>query len=475
MDRAFQGLVAKTLDISQLESIQEYPVEKHRLGYIHLWHLDSRVIAAAKGAPEFIAELCGVAGLELTELNRKVEQAADSGFRVIAIAQAFDPVTDRADYPLESLNFQFLGIALLHDPIRPGVPESVEICRSAGIRTLMLTGDHPGTAISIAREIGLANPTFCITGTQIAQLGDAELRETIKSCSVFARVRPEDKLRLIRALRENDEVVGMTGDGINDAPALRAADIGIAMGGRGTDVAREAAALVITDDDFTSIVAGIRRGRAIYSNMQKAMSYVIAVHVPIFGMALIPVLVSDWPLVLLPALVAFHEVIIDPACSIVFEVEEPDPKVMKEPPHELRYGIFTGAAIRQAFLQGSSVLVGVLGIYILANSQGASDERIRSLTFATLLIANLLLIMVNRSKTLTIWESSFTRKNRALPWILLLGIVILAILLNVPLLSDAFGLEALNLRDYLVIALVSYSSLSWTEIVKLLRRFRTKH
>ena len=475
MDRAFQSLGAQMVDLSLLESIQEYPVEKHRLGYIHIWHMDGEVVAAAKGAPEYIAELCGLSGAALISLNQRVSLAAESGFRVIGIARAIETNVDKADYPLETLKFNFLGIALLHDPIRAGVPESVATCRTAGIRTLMLTGDHPKTAISIAREIGLDNPAICITGKQISEMPDSELRDAVRTSSVFARVRPEHKLRLIRALRENNEVVGMTGDGVNDAPALRAADIGIAMGARGTDVAREAAALVITDDDFSSIAAGIKRGRVIYSNIQKAMSYVIAVHVPIFGMALIPVFVNDWPLVLLPALVAFHEVIIDPACSIVFEVEGPDPKVMEQMPRNRNAALFDANALRDAFLQGSTVLLGVFATYLIALKNGAEDDRVRSLTFATLLIANLFLIMVNRSRTLTIWESLINRKNRALPWILILGVSVLLILVNVPILRTSFGLAPLQITDYLSVLLMAYISIIWTDILKLLRRFQTKH
>ena len=228
--------------------------------------------------------------------------------------------------------FRFLGLVGLQDPVREGVPAAVAECARAGVRTVMITGDYPGTALAIARQAGLDDTGGVITGPELAAMSEDDLARRARRVSVFARMVPEQKLRLVRALQADGEVVGMTGDGVNDAPALRAADIGIAMGRRGTDVARESAALVITDDDFTSIVAGVRRGRGIYDNLRKAMSYIIAVHVPIVGMSLVPLLVGDWPLVLLPVQIAFLELIIDPACSVVFEAEEVDPATMDQPP-----------------------------------------------------------------------------------------------------------------------------------------------
>lgn len=478
MDNAFRTTARMTAIGPSLASIREFPLTKNRLAYIHIWREGEEIFAAAKGAPEHIGELCGLGDKELENLTEKVHQAADRGYRIIAVAKGEAlPTVARtvilgdlsAEVEIEDFSFDFLGLALLHDPIRGGVPDAVKECASAGIRTIMITGDHPTTALAIAREISLANHGRCIVGNDLLTMSDVELSKALKECSVFARVSPEEKLLLVKEFQRLGEVVAMTGDGVNDAPALRAADIGIAMGGRGTDVAREAAHLVITDDDFTSIVAGIKRGRAIFANIQKAMSYVIAIHIPIFGMALVPVLVADWPIVLLPALVAFHEVIIDPACSIVFEVEEPDPKIMENRPKPRTSGIFQKSDIALALLQGLGVFLSVFAVFLYSRHQGLSEEVTRSLAFGSLLVANVFLILANRSRTLTIWHAITTRRNRAIPWITIGALALLAILLNLPILREAFNLGVVRPIDYLVMAVAAYLGIIWFEILKLFR------
>lgn len=474
MDKAFQALGEVFIDRSQWISLREYPVEVGRLAFIHLWRNDGKVIAAAKGAPETISRLCSFTEGQINDLNQQVSDAAEKGYRVLAIAHAEIPDGDFEEIDVSSIPFAYEGLALLQDPIREGVLDAVRECTSAGIRTIMITGDHPTTAIAIAKAINLPHPTNVVIGQELDLMTEAELREKIRTASVFARVTPAHKLAIIRALKSVGEIVGMTGDGVNDAPALRAAEIGIAMGGRGTDVAREAAALVITDDNFATIVEGVRRGRAIFANLQKAMTYVIAVHIPIFGMALIPVFSSSWPLVLLPALVAFHEIIIDPACSIVFEEEPADSEIMKQKPSHRNRRLLSRLEILLAVTQGFAVFLGVLFIYLWSFNRSLPDDVIRSMTFTSLVVANILLILANRSRTKTMIETLITRKNPALPWILALASTLLAVLLATPL-GSLFKLGRITFLDFVICAGIALLSVSWYELFKFMNRFKTLH
>jgi Ca2+-transporting ATPase len=431
-------------------------------------------IVAAKGAPEAIADLCHFDGDALSALTAQVEAATSNGQRVLAVARARFSGGNGLPPVQHDFEFEYLGLAGLYDPVRPGVAQAVAECARAGVRTVMITGDYPGTALAIAREIGLDFAGGCITGPELGGMSEEELARRIRTVSVFARMVPEQKLRLIRALKSNGEVVGMTGDGVNDAPALRAADIGIAMGARGTDVARESAALVITDDDFASIVGGIRQGRGIFDNLRKAMSYIIAVHVPIVGMSLIPVFVGAWPLVLLPVLIAFLELIIDPACSVVFESEQVDPKVMEQKPRGLGEPLFGRRVLTIAVVQGVSALLAVLAVYLWAMAGGRPDGVVRSVTFATLVIGNLALILVNRSWTLPIWRTFRERRNRTLKWILLGAGALLLLVLLVPGLRESFNLGAIGPVDWAVAVVAGFAGVMWFEVYKVIAGRRSR-
>ena len=473
MDRAFKELGGRYLVGTEhlhpdWELVREYPLSETMLALSHVWHPPGAAyhVVAAKGAPEAIADLCHLDAGARATLTTQVELATAGGQRVLAVARARADVGQGLPDQQHDFDFEYLGLAGLHDPVRPGVADAVAECARAGVRVVMITGDYPGTALAIAREIGLDSAAGAITGPELETMDEADLARRIRAVSVFARMVPEQKLRLVRALKANGEVVGMTGDGVNDAPALRAADIGLAMGARGTDVARESAALVITDDDFSSIVGGIRRGRGIFANLRKAMSYIIAVHVPIFGMSLIPVFFAGWPLVLLPLQIALLELIIDPACSIVFESEEIDPRIMDDKPRGLGAPLFDARVLAIAGLQGVSALAAVLGVYLWSVLTGQPDDVVRSVTFATLVIGNLALILVNRSWHLSIWHSLRERRNPTVKWILAGAGGLLVLLLSVPALREAFNLGPMRPWDWLVALIAGFLGVAWFEVYK---------
>ncbi|MDD1654837.1 MAG: cation-translocating P-type ATPase, partial [Methanomicrobiales archaeon] len=357
--------------------------------------------------------------------------------------------------------FEFLGLIGFADPVREGVPAAVGDCSSAGIRVVMITGDYPLTAQHIAREIGLPFPDRILTGAELEQISDGKLREQVGSIAIYARVVPEQKLRIVNALRDIGEVVAMTGDGVNDAPALKSADIGIAMGRRGTDVARESSSLVLLDDNFTSIVAAVRMGRRIYDNLKKAMAYILSVHIPIAGMSLIPVLLS-MPLVLLPVHIVFLELIIDPACSIVFESEGEEKDVMTRPPRRREERLFTRRTLALCLVQGGVVLAIVLGIYAGALVHGLGEAEVRTLTFTTIVIANLGLILTNRSWSETL-STTLRTPNRALSWVTGGTLACLALVLFIPALQDLFRFAPVPPQYLAVAAGAGVLSILWFE------------
>ena len=375
------------------------------------------------------------------DLDHQIDLMAAEGLRVLGVAKAsFSKHT--LPEGQHDFTFTFLGLVGFADPVRPHVAEAIAECYSAGIRVIMITGDYPLTAMNIARQIGLDGNETCITGPELDAMTDEVLRERIKSVSIFARVVPEQKLRIVNALKATGEVVAMTGDGVNDAPALKSADIGIAMGGRGTDVAREASSLVLLDDDFISIVSVVKLGRRIFDNLKKAIAFIFSVHVPIAGMSLIPVLFG-MPLILLPVHIAFLQLIIDPACSTVFEAEREEKNVMNRPPRGKEEGLFTRRTLALSLLQGFVVLAIVLVIYANAVSRGIPENEVRALTFTTIVIADLGLILTNRSWSETL-VATLRSPNRALAYVFSGTIVSLALVLNVPFLQDLFRFSALS-------------------------------
>lgn len=471
MDKAFAAV--GTVD-SSFKLVKEYPLTESRLAMAQVWQTDANeLVVAAKGSPEAIAKLCGFDPNQINQLHLDLDKWAQQGYRMLGVARAkLDG--GNLSVSLDEIKFDFVGIAKLRDPVRSGVTKSVLELNQAGVRTIMLTGDYSGTASQIGTEIGLLNPQLVMTGSEISELTDQELSEKLKEVNVFARVAPQQKLRLVNALRANGEVVAMTGDGVNDAPALSSADIGIAMGLRGTDVAREAADFVISDDDFNSIAVGIRHGRRIYANLRKAMAYIIAIHIPIFGMALLPVFTPYWPLVLLPAQIALLEIIIDPAASIVFESEKSDADAMRKQPRPISEKLLTSMILVPAIFRGLLLLISSLVVYFWALQNDYSDEVTRSLTFATIMLGNILAVLSIRSDNQMIFALKTFGQNASIKWLLLGALLSISLVFNWSLLLDAFNLAKLNFAQWVAVMVAAGSSILWFEINKLLVSYRSK-
>jgi Ca2+-transporting ATPase len=357
--------------------------------------------------------------------------------------------------------FRFLGLVGLEDPVRPDVPQAIAECRDAGIRVVMMTGDHSATAISVARQAGLQVDSPVITGVELAALSDEALGARLADTHIFSRVQPDQKLRLVRAFGARGDVVAMTGDGVNDAPALKAADIGVAMGARGTEVAREAAALVLLNDDFASLVTAVRYGRRVFANLRKAIVFVVAAHVPIVGLSVVPVLLG-WPLLLMPVHILFLQLIIDPACSVVFEAQPLEADAMKSPPRRTDQRLFDRTVLVRGLWQGAGLLVLLLGVYagsrFLASSDADRDDMARALTFVVLVLSNLALIQTNRSWSRSTWRGH-GESNRQFGWIALATIVLLGVVLAVPAAGRLFSFAQPS--PMLLLAALGVSALSW--------------
>jgi Ca2+-transporting ATPase len=427
---------------------------------------DGGFLVAAKGAPEAIADLCRLGPAARVAVTTQVDQMAQEGLRVLGVAQA---EVWGGDLPVSQSDFafRFLGLTGLSDPLRASVPEAVAECRSAGIRVIMITGDYPATAQAVAVSAGLKGGEV-ITGETLEAMTDADLASRVQTAGIFARIMPEQKLRIVNALKANGQIVAMTGDGVNDAPSLKAAHIGVAMGGRGTDVAREAASIVLLDDDFGSIVTTVRLGRRIYDNLRKAMSFILAVHVPIAGLALMPLLFG-MPILFGPMHIAFLEMVIDPVCSLVFEAESEEEGIMRRPPRPAEEPLFSGPTIMWSLLQGGLVLGVVATIFVSAPIYGLAEDQVRAVTFVALVMSIVALIFVNRSNSASL-IAAFRRPNRALAVVLPIVAAMLALTQFWAPARDLFGFGALESAVLVAPPLAGFTVLVALELLKPLWR-----
>lgn len=475
MEKAFHTLNTSKLQDAKLNtqkhSLQkEYPLSHEILAMANAWKDESgRAYIAAKGSPEAIMRLCHLSAAETAVVEAQISLLAADGLRVLGVAT----VAHQGEWLPEigAYQYQFLGLVGLADPPRETVPAAVQECYRAGIRVIMITGDYPGTASAIARQIGLKNPDEIITGPELSLMSEQQLAARIDHVTIFARVVPEQKLMIVKALKARGEIVAMTGDGVNDAPALKSANIGIAMGERGTDVARESASLVLVNDDFSSIVSAVRMGRRIYDNLKKASAYIFSIHVPIAGMSLLPLINSDLPLLLYPIHVVFLELIIDPACSVVFEMEPEENQIMDKPPRSLNTPIFSLKMVGLSILQGLSVLLIVGLVYWYGLDRGLADGQVRALAFCTLVFSNIGLIISNRS-----WSESIFRilrkPNPAMLWLVTGVIALTFAITSVPFLYQLFKFAPLHKHDVLVCFGMGLLSIVWFELLKMFRSHR---
>ena len=435
---------------------------------------NSRIFHAfTKGAPEQIFKLCALDDVEVAMHKEMLHSLALQSLRVIAIATA---TISNPSFPSDQvdLKLNFRGLIAFRDPIRSEVPNAINECRAAGVKVKIITGDFSVTAKSIANEIGIDKEGTVVTGDELESMTDTQLLQKMNSITVFARVIPSQKLRIVNLLKMQNEVVAMTGDGVNDAPALKAAHIGIAMGKRGTEVAREASSLVLLDDNFASIVAAIKQGRRIFDNLEKAMGYIIAIHIPIIGLTLLPVLNTAIPFILMPLHIICLELVIDPVSSIAFETEIEEKNIMKRPPRNVKSRFFGTQKIIVSILKGVFLFISVLFVLIISRYNGLNDQAIRALCYSALVIGNCVLILNSLSKTRPFY-TIISNKNWSAIGILLFAITLLYSAIYFPDIQSLFKFQNPGLQSFYPVVLAAIFLLAIFEVQKYFTTIRTNN
>lgn len=472
---AMEKAIAESLKKSEFpleypDLVKTYPLSTGLLAMSNVFSEGSGFQIFCKGAPETIYELCEISEEEKRKQQEIQNQLCDRGYRIIGIAKS-SYHNSELPQSQEQFKMEYLGLIGFEDPIRKEVPASIDECKRAGIRVIMITGDFPATAMGIAKKIGLDHGSQLLTGSEIESMNDDELSKKINDITVCARVQPEQKLRIVKALKANGETVAMTGDGVNDAPALKAADIGIAMGNKGTDVAREASSLVLLDDNFTSIVAAIRSGRRIYDNLQKALSYILAIHIPIIGLTLIPAFFMEFPILMLPLHIIMMELIIDPMCSIAFETEQEETGIMDRPPRSKDVSIFGMKQMLFSILQGFLLLSSSLLVYYFISDRNYDIIEIRSIVLSSLILGNLALILSSLTKTRSFIEV-IKENNKTIMLLFTLALLLLISVITIPGLNTIFKLSYPGLKHFIPAFVSSAGLLLTLEAIKLYR-YRT--
>lgn len=468
--------ILEAANLSQLETVYKYDLSKKiafdsktkRMANIYI--KDNKYYVAVKGSAETVLGLCNLDKQTMDEINIEIDKMASNGLRVLALA---DCTSEEVYEDLECYELTFKGLVGLQDPPKEGVEEAIKLCKKAGIRVVMITGDYSKTAMAIGEEIGLKFTDKVIVGNEIDSLSENELCEVVKSCDVFSRVIPEQKMKIVKALKKNGEIVAMTGDGVNDAPALKSADIGIAMGQRGTEVAKEAADMILMDDNFTTIVKSVKDGRRVYDNIRKAMVYILIIHIPIAAMAMFAPLFNLPPL-LLPMHIMLLELIIDPTCSIVFEGEPAEANIMENPPRPPQEALLTRSLTIKVVLQGIIMFLAVFMPFHYMIDLGISSEYARSFSLITFIVANVTLVLVNRSNTELLYHLIKEKGSKVRLIVNSMALIMVFAIVYIPILNGFFRTEKIGIYPLIIAIVLGFISTGWWEIVKITRKIIRK-
>jgi Ca2+-transporting ATPase len=454
--------------------VHEYPLGGKPPMMTHVFQDDGRnQIIAAKGAPEAIIAVANLTTSEIEMIQNTLTELGKDGYRMLAVGMA---IFEGENYPKEQQDFKFdfKGIIAFYDPPKENILQVLKDFDSAGIQVKLVTGDNANTAMAIAKQINFKGYEKCISGDELMQLTDTELQEKVKHINVFSRMFPDAKLRIVNALKKNNEVVAMTGDGVNDGPALKASHIGIAMGKKGTEIAKQAASLILVDDDLSRMVDAVAMGRKIYTNLKKAIQYIISIHIPIILTVFIP-LALRWiyPNIFSPSHVIILELIMGPTCSIIFENEPLEKNLMFKKPRPFSTTFFNYKELTTSVIQGLAITIGALTIYQYTVAVGFSENTTRTMVFTMLIVANIFLTLVNRSFYYSIF-TTLKYKNNLVPLIIGLTIILSLAIIYIPVLANFFEFESLTLSQLGLTILIGAISVLWYEFVKAAKRTKKK-
>ena len=450
--------------------IHEYPLGGKPPMMTHLFenHSGERIIAA-KGAPEAILGVSNLTKEEIEMLHQKNQDFGKQGYRVLGVAKSpfkgDDFPEEQQDFP-----FEFLGFIVFYDPPKKGIQQVFQKIYDAGIKVKVITGDNANTTNAIAKQAGIVNRTPAVNGVEMVNLNQTELIELSRKSTLFTRMFPEAKLAMVNALKQDGEVVAMLGDGVNDAPALKAAHIGVAMGNKGTEIAKAAASLVITNDDLDKLITGIAAGRRIYTNIKKAIQYIISIHIPIILTVSLPLFLGwIYPHIFTPVHVIFLELIMGPTCSIVYENEPMEKNTMTQKPRNLTETFLNWKELSISIIQGLMITAGVLFSYRFSVLQNSNEETTRAMVFSTLIFANVFLSLVNRSFVYSIFDS-FRNKNLLFPVVIGTTLVLLFAILYIPSFAEFFQVSRLDSKELGISVLIAAVSVLWFEVYKWIKR-----